>query len=53
MDGLSRILAESLASDNLWSALVFLAAFVTMAGLRIMGDHSAEWRRGKRRRVVR
>jgi len=34
MDGLSRILAESLASDNLWSTLVFLAALVIMASLR-------------------
>ena len=34
MDGLSDILAESLASDNLWSALVFLAALVLMASLR-------------------
>jgi hypothetical protein len=34
MDGLSHILAESLASDNLWSALVFLAALVLQASLR-------------------
>ena len=34
MNGLSQILAESLASDNLWSALVFLAALVIVACLR-------------------
>ncbi len=34
MDTLSHILADPLASDNLWSALVFLAALVIMAGLR-------------------
>ena len=43
MDGLSCILAESLAADNLWSALVFLAALVLMAGVRArnqIGDSS-------------
>jgi hypothetical protein len=34
MDAVSHMLAESLASDNLWSALVFLAALVLMASLR-------------------
>lgn len=34
MEGVSHMLAESLASDNLWSALVFLAALVIMAHLR-------------------
>jgi len=34
MEGLSYILAESLASDHLWPALVFLAALVIMASLR-------------------
>lgn len=34
MDVLSHILADPLASDNLWSALVLLAALVLMAGLR-------------------
>jgi hypothetical protein len=53
MDGLSRILAESLASDNLWPALLFLAALVMMASLRAMGGHIAEWRRGRLRRVIR
>jgi hypothetical protein len=53
MDGLSHILAESLASDNLWSVLVFLAALVMMASLRAMGGHITEWRHGKLRRVVR
>jgi len=53
MQALLHILAESLASDNLWLALVFLAALVIMASLRTMGSHSAEWRRRKLRRVVR
>ena len=53
MYALLHILAESLASDNLWSALVFLAALVTMASLRAMGGHIAEWRRGKLRSIVR
>ncbi len=34
MGGLSHMLAESLASDNLWSVLVFLAALVVLASLR-------------------
>lgn len=34
MEGVSYMLAESLASDNLWFALVFLAALVLMAGVR-------------------
>jgi len=53
MHALLHILAESLASDNLWPALVFLAALVIMASLRAMGGHIAEWRRRKLRRVVR
>jgi hypothetical protein len=40
MYALLHILAESLASDNLWSALVFLAALVMMASLRtVAGSH--------------
>lgn len=53
MEGGSHLLAESLASDSLWSALVFLAALVVMASLRAIGGHLAEWRRRRRRRVVR
>ena len=34
MDAVSPLLADSLASDNVWCALVFLAALVTMASLR-------------------
>jgi hypothetical protein len=34
MDTVSHMLAESLASDNLWSVLVFLAALVIMTGVR-------------------
>jgi hypothetical protein len=34
MERVSHMLAESLASDNLWSALLFLAALVIMAGVR-------------------
>jgi hypothetical protein len=32
-----HVLAESLASDNLWAALVFLVAIVTMASPRTVG----------------
>ena len=48
-----HIVAESLASDNLWLVLVFLAALAMMTGLRAMGGHIAEWRHRKWRRVVR
>lgn len=48
-----HILAESLASDNLWPAVVFLTVLVTAAGLRAMERHIAERRRRKLRRVVR
>ena len=34
MNAIPPVLAESLASDNLWSALVFLATLVIMASLR-------------------
>jgi len=53
MYALLHILAEPLASDNLWPALVFLAALATMASLKAMGSHIAEWRRRRLRRVVR
>ena len=53
MYALLHILAEPLASDNLWRALVFLAALVIMAGLRTKGSHIAGWQRRKLRRVVR
>jgi hypothetical protein len=53
MEGVSRILAESLAYDNLWSALVFLAALAMMTSLRALGGHITEWRRRRLRRVVR
>lgn len=33
MEGVSHMLAESLASDNLWSALVLLAALAIMTCL--------------------
>ena len=48
MHTLRCILAEPLASDNLWPALVFLAALVILASLRAMGRHIAERRRRKR-----
>ena len=51
MYALPHILAEPLASDNLWPALVFLAALVIMANLRTLGSHIAEWRRRRLRRV--
>jgi len=53
MHALLHISAKPLASDNLWPALLFLAALVIMASLRTMGSHIAEWRRRKLRRVVR
>ncbi len=34
MEGLSHILAESLASDHLWPALVLLVVLAIMASLR-------------------
>jgi hypothetical protein len=52
MCALFHILAEPLASDNLWSAFVFLAALVILTSLRAMGGHITEWRRRGRRRVV-
>ena len=39
MCGLSHILAELLASDSLWPALVFLAPLVIMASLRTTGSY--------------
>jgi hypothetical protein len=53
MNGLPHILAESLASDNLGSALVVLAALALVASLRAMGSHIAERRRRRLQRVVR
>lgn len=53
MYAVRHILAESLSSDNLWPAVVFLTVLVMMAGLRAMGRHIAEWQRRKLRRVVR
>lgn len=48
-----HLLAESLASDNLWPAVVFLTVLVMMASLRAMGRHIAERQRSRLRRVVR
>jgi len=42
------ILAESLASDNLWTVLVFLATLAMMAGLKAMGGHIGGWRHRNR-----
>jgi len=53
MHAMLHILAEPLASDNLWPALVSLAVLVITASLRTMGSHIAEWRRRKMWRVVR
>lgn len=53
MDAVLHILAESLASDNLWLAVVFLTILVTVAGLKAMGRHIAERQRRRLRRVVR
>jgi hypothetical protein len=48
-----HILAESLASDNLWPAVVFLTVLAIMAGLRVMGRRIAEPPRRRVRRVIR
>lgn len=48
-----HILAESLAPDNLWPAVVLLTVLVIMAGLRVMGRHIAERQRRRVRRVIR
>ena len=53
MHALLDMLAEPLASGNLWPALVFFAALVIMASLRTMGSHIAGWQRGERRGTVR
>ena len=53
MYALSHILAESLASDHLALALVFLAALAIMASFRVMGGHIAERRRRRLPRAVR
>ena len=53
MGALFHALAKSMASDNLRPALVSLTALAITAGLRAVGSHIAEWRRGKRRRAVR
>ncbi len=53
MDALSHILADPLASDNLWPALVFLAALVVMAGFRVAAGHIGARRRRRLLRVVR
>jgi hypothetical protein len=53
MDGLFHILADPLASDHLWPALVFLAALAIMAGFRAAGGHLGQRRRRRLRRVVR
>jgi hypothetical protein len=48
-----HILAERLASDNLWPILVFLAVLAMMASLRAMGRHIVERRQRRLPRVVR
>jgi hypothetical protein len=48
-----HLLAESLASDNLWLAVVFLTVLVIVAGLRAMGRHITERQRRRLRRVIR
>jgi len=52
MCALFHILAEPLASDNLWSAFVFLAALAILTSLRAVGGHIAGRRRRERRSVV-
>jgi hypothetical protein len=53
MHALLHMLAEPLAPDNLWPALVFFATLVIMASSRSMGRHIVGWQRRKLRRVVR
>jgi hypothetical protein len=53
MHGLTHMLVQSLASDNLWPAFVFLAALVTIASLRTMGKHIAGRRHKRLRRAAR
>jgi len=53
MYALSHILAESLASDHLGLALVFLAALAIMASFKVMGGHIAKRRRRRLQRVIR
>ncbi len=53
MHGLSHILADLLASDHLWLALVFLAALAIMAGFRVAGGRIGKRRRRRLQRAVR
>ncbi len=53
MYALSHILADPLASDHLWLALVFLAVLAVMAGFRVAGGRIGKRRRRRLQRVVR
>jgi len=50
---LSHLLADLLASDHLWLALVFLAVLAIMAGFRVAGGHIGKRRRRRLQRTVR
>jgi hypothetical protein len=53
MHTLPYILAERLASDSLWTALVFLVVLVAMASLRTTASHITEWRQRRLQRAAR
>jgi hypothetical protein len=53
MFALSEVLADPLASDHLWLALVFLAVLAVMAGFRVAGGHLGKRRRGRLQRAIR
>lgn len=52
MHPILHIPAESLASDNLWPALVFIAALASMACFRAMGSRIAQWRLRRPRKIT-
>jgi hypothetical protein len=53
MYALSHLLADTLASDHLWFALVFLAALAIMAGFKVAGGRIGKRRRRRLQRAVR
>jgi hypothetical protein len=53
MHVLSHILADPLASDHMWLAVVFLAVLAILAGFRVAGGHTGKRRRRRLQRAVR
>lgn len=49
----SQVLADPLASDHLWLAVVFLVVLAIMAGFRVAGGHLGKRRRGRLQRAIR